>query len=179
MADVIGNKTDSAASGVVSTTESIMAYVKQLVTANMPQCVEKSDGACLNNLTDDLFTITGGLIRCKIVGFVSTVLVGTTNLRLKFTSTTPAATIDLNAGAVACDNDAAGTIYYNVGATSVFTPASSLGGKILDPVTVEETEFILSAGSIGCLSSAAATGNIKWYLSYTPLSPNTVVVAAA
>ena len=35
MRDVIGNKTDAAAAGVVSATESLMAYVKQLVTANV------------------------------------------------------------------------------------------------------------------------------------------------
>ena len=181
MRDVIGSKSDTAAAGAVTATDSLMGYMKQLVGLGfaLPQCCVKADGACLNNTTDPLFTITGGMVRARIVGLVTTVLVGATNLRLKFTSVAPAATIDLNAGAVACDNDAAGTVYYNIGATSVFTPASTLGGKLIDPVTVEEVYFLLAPGSVGCLSSAAATGVIAWYMTYEPLSPLSVVVAAA
>jgi hypothetical protein len=180
--DLLGNRRTAAATGAVTTTDKMMAYIKQLVTNSelnaYPRCVEKTDGAFLNG-SDSLFTISGGMIRCKIVGLVTTVLVGTGTGRLTFTSVAPAATINLNAGAVACDADAAGTIYYNVGATSVFTPSSSLGGMLLDPVTVEETEFLLAPGTIKFLGSAAQTGVIAWYLSYIPLSENVSVVAAA
>lgn len=179
--ELLGNRATDAAAGAVTDDDTLMAYIKQLVGINnsLPQCVVKSDGAVLNGATDPLFTITGGPVRCRIVGLVTTVLVGAANLRLTFTSVAPAATINLNAGAVAVDNDAAGTIYYNVGATSVFTPAASLGGIILDPVTVQETEFILAPGSVGALGSAAATGVIAWYMDFTPLSPLSVVAAAA
>jgi hypothetical protein len=178
--DLIGTPKSAAATGVATDTDKLYAYMKQLIDVGVaiPQCIAKTDGAVLNG-SDNLFTITGGMIRCKIVGLVTTVLVGAANLRLTFTSVAPAATINLNAGAVAVDNDAAGTIYYNVGATSVFTPAASLGGIILDPVTVEETEFLLAPGTIKALGSAAATGVIAWYLSYIPLSKNVVVAAAA
>lgn len=178
--ELVGNKATSAAAGAVTDDDTLMAYMKQLVGFSEagPKCVVKEDGAFLNG-SDNLFTITGGMIRCKIVGLVTTVLVGTGNGRLTFTSVAPAATINLNAGAVACDADAAGTIYYNVGATSVFTPAASLGGIILDPVTVEETEFLLAPGTIKFLGSAAQTGVIAWYLSYIPLSPDVAVAAAA
>jgi len=144
----------------------------------LPKCIEKTDGAVLNGL-DPLFTITGGLVRCKIVGHVTTLIGGAANLRLQHITTDPAATVELNAGAVAVDADAVGTVYHNLGATSVFTPSTGLGFVLLDPVTVEETEFILAPGVVQCLGSAAQDGVIKWSMSFTPLSPDTVVTVAA
>ena len=176
--DVIGNKEDAAAVGVVSTTESLMAYIKQLVSESGKRVIEKSDGAVLSGL-DPLFTITGGLIRAKIVGHVTTIIGGAANLRLQHITTDPAATVDLNAGAVAINTDVIGTIYHNLGATSVFTPSGGLGFVLLDPVTKEEVEFILAPGVVQCLGSAAQTGVIKWYMTYEPLSPNSVVTVAA
>jgi len=174
--DIIGSKVDAAAP--VGTTKSLVAYAKQGIMQSW-RCVEKSDGSVPNNTTDDLFTITGGPIRCKIVGLVTTIIGGAANARLRHTTVAPAATVELNAALVAIDADAVGTIYQNVGATSVFTPSTGLGYKIVDPVTVEETEFILDIGTIKFFASATQTGNIKWYLSYQPLTPSAVVVAAA
>lgn len=137
-----------------------------------------SEVALPNNAATNLFTISGGPIRCKITGVVTTVIGGAANGKLQMTTTTPAATVDLNAAAVAITSDAAGTIYQNVGATSVFTPSAGLGYKICDPVTVEETEFILTPGTVKFHSSATQTGGVTWYISYQPLSPASRVVAA-
>jgi hypothetical protein len=241
MRDVIGNKTDAAAAGAVSETESLMAYAKQTVTnaeailadtdtiagialpvdpvadslaayissggtaagtnladsksivdalgfdgsafvagglaMYLPRTVEKSDGAILTG-NDDLFTITGGPIRAKITGIVTTIIGGSANGDLQIVTTEPAATFDLNAAPVAINDDASGTSYRNVGATSVFTPVTA-GAVIIDPVTAEDVEFLLPIGTVHFRSSAAQTGNIKWYLTYWPLSPNSSVVAAA
>lgn len=180
MRDVIGSKSDTTAAGAVTTTDSLMAYAKQLVSLGfaLPQCCVKTDGAVLTG-SDPLFTITGGMVRAKIVGLVTTIIGGASNLRLQFTSVAPAATVELNAAAVAADNDAVGTIYTNVGATSVFTPSTGLAFKLGDPVTVEEVTFLLAPGTVNCLGSAARTGVIAWYMTYEPLSPLSVVVAAA
>lgn len=188
MADVIGSKADTAATGAVTATDSLTAYIKQIVTAEIanaaintavPICVaHKLVSTLPNNTTTNLFTIGSGLIRAKIVGFVDTVIGGAANAKLQFTSTTPAATIELNAAAVAINSDAAGTIYYNAGATSVFTPATSLGGVLLDPVTTEEVEFIFSPGTVKFHCSATQTGAISWYMSYIPLTPSVIVAAA-
>ena len=195
--DVVGNKEDAAA--VVGTTKSLVANVKQVTNQGqkldaaaiaaspaagsfityLPRSVEKSDGAVLDAATDDLFTITGGPVRCKIVGLVTTAIGGAANMSLQHTTTDPAATVELNAAPVAITSDAAGTIYTNVGATSVFTPSTGLGFKIGDPVTVEEVEFILAPGTVKALGSAVQSGVIKWYMTYWPLSPNSLVVAAA
>ena len=141
------------------------------------KCIAKTDGAVLTG-DDDLFVITGGPVRAKIVGLVTTVLVGTSNGDLQIDVTTPAATVDLNTAPVAINADAAGTMYHNVGATSVFTPVTA-GVSLQDPVTLEETEFILPVGTVIFRSSAAQTGVIAWYMTYEPLSPDSVVTAAA
>lgn len=187
MADVLGGKADTAATGAVTATDSIAAYVKQLVTANiamaslamgLPQCCVKTDGAILAGV-DPIFTIAGGPVLCQIFGLVTTLVVGAANLRLQHITTAPAATVELNAGAVAANDDAVGTMYYNIGATSVFTPSGGLGFALLDPVTVQPVQFLLAPGVVQCLGSAARTGVIAWYMSYIPLSTSTVVTAAA
>lgn len=142
------------------------------------KCVVKTDGAILSGV-DPIFTITGGPVRCKIVGLVTELVVGASNLRLQHITTSPAATVNLNAGAVAVDDDAVGTFYYTVAATGVFTPSSGLGFKIQDPVTVEECDFLLAPGVVQCLGSAARAGVVAWYMTYEPLSPDSVVTAAA
>ena len=178
--EVIGNKTDAAATGVVTATDTLVGYVKQLVTEAGPRCVEKSDGAVLTG-NDNLFTITGGPVRAKIVGIVTTIIGGASNGDLQIVTTDPAATANLNAGVVAIDNDASGTSYINVGNTSVFTPTTAGAVLVGAAVAAEqsETEFILPIGTVHFRSSAAQTGVIKWYMTYSPLSPNSVVVAAA
>jgi hypothetical protein len=143
-----------------------------------PRSVVTSAVAVPDNTTTDLFTISGGPVRCKIVGVVTTVLGGNANGKVQMTTTTPAATLDLSAAAVATNDDAAGTVYHHLGATAVFTPGGELGIAVLDPVTVEETEFILTPGTVKYHSSATQTGAITWYMTYTPMSPLSRVVAA-
>lgn len=188
---VIGKMDDAAATGAITTIDNVMGYVKQLVTEGIArdaaiavlatqslQCCVKADGAILTGL-DPLFTIAGGPIRARIVGLVTELLVGNSNLRLQHITTVPAATVELNAGAVAVNDDAVGTIYYNVGATSVFTPTGGLGFHLCDPVTVDETYFLLAPGVVQCLGSAARAGVVAWYITYDKLSPLSTVVAAA
>lgn len=141
------------------------------------RCIEKSDGAVLAG-ADPLFTITGGpILVTRIIGIVTTVLGGVANGTLQATTTEPAATVALST-TVAIDNDAAGTSYRFAGATGVLTPDTN-GAKIIDPVTVEDCQFLVPIGNINFLGSAARTGNIKWYMAYIPLSPLSVVTAAA
>lgn len=163
---------------VANSDGSVMERIENLERTLSQRCVVKTDGAVLNGL-DPLFTISGGLIRARIVGIVTTLIVGNSNLRLQHITTSPAATVDLNAGAVAVNDDAVGTIYYNVGATSVFTPSSGLGFHIVDPVTLDETHFLLAPGVVQCLGSAARDGVIAWYMTYEKLSQDSLVVAAA
>lgn len=181
---VFGTRQTPAATGAVNTLKNVMAYIKQLVTEGIARdaviaelCV-KADGAVLNGL-DPLFTISGGPVRARISGLVTTPVGGAANLRLQHITTVPAATVELNAGAVAVDTDAAGTFYYNLGSTSVFTPSTGLGFALVDPVTVDELYFLLAPGVVQCLGSAAQSGVIAWFMDYIKLSPLSTVVAAA
>lgn len=127
--------------------------------------------------SDVLFTITGGpILVTKMIGIVTTVLAGTANGTLRAGVTTPAGNVALST-TVAIDDDAAGTSYRFVGATGVLTPVTA-GAKIIDPVTVEDCNFLVPVGNIHFLTSAAMTGAITWYMSYIPLSPDCVVTAA-
>lgn len=147
--------------------------------ASVEMCCEKSDGAVLNG-ADPLFTIAGGPIRVlEIVGIVTTVIGGAANCSIQEVVTEPAATVDFNAAPVAIDNDAAGTSYRTINTTGVFTPVTA--GFVLEAnaFAVMPTQYICPIGTIQALCSAAQSGVIKWYLRYKPLSPNSVVTAAA
>ena len=140
--------------------------------------VVKSDGSCAAAGDDDLFIITGGPVRAKIVGVVTdTIGTTATNGDLQIDVTAPANTFDLNAAPVAIEQDAIGTVYTNVDSTSVFT-ATTLGASIIDDVAAAEAEFILPVGTVIFRSSGASAGTIQWTMTYEALSPNSMVVPA-
>lgn len=193
--------TDSATSvlGAIGANNANNAFSSSLVVANADgsvlerlealksqsleiakRAVAKLDGAVINaaGVGDPIFVITGGPVRAKITGLVTTIIGGAANMSLQIATVAPAATVTLNAAPVAIDNDAVGTFYRNVGATSVFTPSTALGLVLSDPVTVEEVDLILSPGTVAALASAPQTGVIAWYMVYEPLSPLSVVTSA-
>jgi hypothetical protein len=152
------------------------------LAAAVPKCVEKSDGAVLTG-DDDLFVITGGPVLAQIFGIVTTIIGGASNGTLQITTTTPAAKIALST-TVAIDTDAAGTSYSFTGVAAGTVPALypvTGGGRWFAPstATFDLAEFLLPIGTVSFGSSAAQTGVIKWYMIYKPLSPNSVVTAAA
>lgn len=181
LAEMVGsddnNNEFSSANVVANADGSILERLEWL--QGMPlveRCIEKSDGAVLKG-ADPLFVITGGpILVTSIVGIVTTIIGGAANGTLQATTTEPAATVALST-TVAIDNDAAGTSYRFAGATGVLTPDTN-GAKIIDPVTVEDCAFLVPIGNINFKGSAAATGVIKWYMTYKPLSPNSVVTVA-
>lgn len=145
----------------------------------LPQCVAKLDGAVLNG-ADPIFTITGGPVRCTIYGIVTTAVgAGTTNAKYTITTTTPAATVDLNAAAVDIDADAAGTSYRNINTTSVFTPVTAGVVLLGNAFATNDHEFFLPIGTVNFTCDAARSGVIEHYMMFTPLSHLSRVVAAA
>jgi hypothetical protein len=143
----------------------------------LPRCVVKSDGAVVSG-DDPIFTVTGGPVRATMYGIVTTILAGTGNGKLTYTTVAPAATVDL-CSAVAVDNDAAGTSYRFINTTAVLTPVTA--GVVIqgNAFATDDTEFFLPIGSMNFNCTGAATGVIGWYMMYTPLSPLSRVVAAA
>jgi hypothetical protein len=187
--EVVGNKSDAAAA--VGTTKSLMAYAKQAVTHGLTnvgygvqqrKCVLKADGSVLNG-ADSLYTISGGPIYARIFGIVTTVIGGAANGTLNITTTTPSGTTALST-TVAIDSDAAGTLYsFNTvaaGTVPVLTPTTA-GALWFNEATAtfNSAFYFLPPGTVVFTCSAARTGVIAWYLEYLPLSPATVVVAAA
>lgn len=141
---------------------------------SMQVCIEKSDGV-VSNGTDALFTVTGGpIIVEEFVGIVTTVIGGAANCHIDATTTEPAATTPLSTD-VAIDSDDAGTSYtFTVADPGVLTPTTN--GAVDN---LARAHWLVPIGSIGAHCSADQTGNIKWYMVYRPLSPNSVVTAAA
>ena len=179
MRDVIGSKVDAAAP--VGTTKSLMAYAKQIANQGR-RSVIKSDGGVLA-ASDPLFTISGGPILAQIFGIVSELIVGAANGTLQIITTLPVATVALST-TVAIDDDAAGTCYNFTGVAAGTVPSlrpDTAGVRWFAPstATFDLAEFFLSPGSVEFLGSAARVGVIKWYMTYLPLTPTSVVVVAA
>lgn len=143
----------------------------------IPRCVVKTNAAVVSGTTA-LFTISGGPVRATIYGVVTTVLVGTGNGKLTTTTTTPAATVDMSAGAVAYDNLAAGTSIRHINTTAILTKVTAGFVMMGNAFATDDTEFFLVPGSVGFNGTGAATGGIDWYCMYTPLSPASVVTPA-
>jgi hypothetical protein len=95
-------------------------------------------------------------------------------LTLEAVTTAPAATVALST-AVLIDTDDIGTSYtFTQVAVPVLTP--TLAGYMTEPPA---NRWLLPIGSIQATCAAANSGTIKWYMTYKPLSPNSVVVATA
>jgi len=135
---------------------------------------EKSDGAVLSG-SDDLFVISGGpILVTEFVGLVTTNVGGASNCHIDMVVTEPAGTVALSTN-VAIDSAVAGTSFTFTAATpGVLTP--TVAGA-LDQVPV--IRWLLPAGTLKAHCSTARSGNIRWFMSYKPLSPSSVVTAAA
>ena len=137
--------------------------------------IEKSDGACLNG-SDLLFTVTGGpIMMYRLIGVVTTDIgANAATCHIDYTTTTPAATTTALSTTVNIETDAAGTTYnFTNVAVPVLTPTTN------GVVQTTQALWLLPIGGMFAHCSAANTGNIKWYLAYVPLSPNSEVIAAA
>ena len=141
----------------------------------LERAIEKSDGAVLNG-ADNLFTIAGGpVLITEFVGIVTTEIgAGPATCTIQITTTDPAGTVSLST-AVAIETDAVGTSYtFTVATPGVLTP--TLAG-VHDQAP--RLAWLCPIGTIKATCSAAATGVIKWYAVYKPLSQNSIMAAAA
>jgi len=144
----------------------------------LPRAVVKKNG----NVTggdDPIFDITGGPVFCQLYGIVTTVIGGAANAKLTITTTTPSATVDMSAGAVAIDSDAAGTSYRSINTTAVFTPVTAGFVMTGNAFATQDVDFFCPIGTINFNTSAAQTGVVEWYCLYYPLSPLSQVASAA
>jgi len=138
-------------------------------------CVVKADGAQLNG-DDPIFTVAGGpVLVTHFFGLVTTLIgANVATMQIQHDVTTPAGTVNLST-AVAIEDDPAGTSYHFTAATpGVLTPVPA---GCFDQVP--ENHWFLPIGTMQAVGGAANTGTIAWYMVYKPLSPASVVTAAA
>jgi hypothetical protein len=175
-----GAKTDAAATGAVGTTTSQLAYIKQLVNVNLAveRCVEQPVCA-LTNAAQPLFNITGGPILMVAMYAIVSVDTGATatNGTLQELVTAPSATVVLGT-TVSVASKATGTSIRWINTTGILTPVTA-GIVPIYPATIATLDIsaLLPVGQVQFLTTAANTGNIKFYMVYKPLSPSCVVVA--
>ena len=152
-----------------------MAEVLRHIDDAQEQCIVKSDGAVLG-AADALFTITGGpILITGFFGLVTTEIgAGASTCQIIEAVAAPAGNVNFST-AVDIDADAVGTSYHLTAATpGVFTPVTA-GAFDQWPTN----NIFAPIGTINATTSVARDGVIAWYMTYKPLSPTSVVVAAA
>jgi hypothetical protein len=118
-----------------------------------------------------IFTVTGKVLICDIVGEVITTAIasGTNNTKLTANPTTLAdvdlcATVDIASSAI-------GSMFHVTGTFSdamVITTSAAFESQA--------TAFEVSTGTIDLYCSASKTGKVKWVLFYIPLDSGATVV---
>lgn len=167
---VIGNKADTAAVGVPSTSESLMAYVKQ-IAQNVPEIVAgTTDTSPLGSM--DLWTISGPVLILDIWGIVATVIqTQATNCKLSFDPDDGGSDVDL------CTNvdltaAATGSI---IRITRDVSEAAIISLDVAEVTDYHSEAMIIGqAGDIKVTYGAASTGVVNWYLRYVKIGTGVV-----
>ena len=133
--------------------------------------VMKGPAAIVNNTTANLYTVNGGAVLVDgLAGLVTTTLSSTANLSI---GTTGAAASIATATALA--NNAAGTWVVPVTSGGKATSLVIAGAVFTLAPPFIINPFIVGAGNITWTTSAAATGQMQWYLWYTPIDEGATV----
>jgi len=177
--EVIGNKTDAAAAGAVTTTDTLVGYIKQLVSAvDLIKGIKISRTAAdvFNGTQVPIFTVATG--RVLVLGLVGEVSVAAIDGGASNTSfvTNPTVGTDMAMCAVLDINaDENGSIYSITGAVGDALHGGSGGGGMFmnTPIVVPEgTIDLLTAADVG---TGGALGAFDiWYI---PLDTGAVVTA--
>ena len=183
--EVIGNKEDTAAAGAVTTTDTMVAYIKQLVTAAVADAV--LSGSRKKVISDDLaaaditgtatrFTITGGPIRVLSLGaWVSTTIpAGANTMQFGYTPAGGGGANTLS-GATDTASAAADQLFMLDGVKATAPVATTdpgvlAGGQLLVSTPIQGV--ILAPGVVQTIFSAGppATGAITVFMEYEPMT---------
>jgi hypothetical protein len=167
----IGKKSDAAAVGPVTSTDSIMAYLKQLVTEGAQGGILAIGYTLTDLTTGDVFSITGGLVKVKeIIGRVTTAIENqATVVSLDFDPDNGGANVDLTSNTGDIDNLEPGTL---IRMTHDFSEDMIISGDEDDAIEgtdIQPTGTILGPGDVIVTFGAASTGAITWYMLYESL----------
>lgn len=168
MNQVVGNKADATAAGVATETDTMMAYLKQLVMG-VPDIVLKSTGDMTGmNSGEVLFTVTGDVL----------VRVGA-SVDVAVTSTSGTTTIEVGiAGntAALCVQDAVDNTAFAIGDSwSLITAADANGAQLADEwMLIGNGADIILTISVDDLTA----GEVDFYAQFIPLTAGSALVAA-
>ena len=174
MADVVGSKADAAAVGVVSETESLMAYLKQLV-AGIPEIVAATPVAS-PLASADLWSCSGPVIVHDIWGIVTTTAIQAqaTTVTLSFDPDDGGSDVNLN---TAVDANAAPTGQI-IRCTKDVSEAALSFLDVAEATDIQAPGIILSqAGDIKVTYGAASTGQINWFIRYSKIGTGVITAA--
>jgi len=129
--------------------------------ANLPQSTQSA-----------LFTVSGKVLVCDIVGEVTNVVqAGANNMKLVSNPTVGAdvdlcATVDIAAAAVGS--------MFNISGTLSDAMVKTVSGAFVS----QASPIVVSDGTIDLSCDASKTGKIKWVLFYLPLASGATIVTA-
>ncbi len=168
MNQVVGNKKDAAAVGAVSETETLMAYLKQLVGGEVKEFIAgTTDVSPLASMS--LWTITGGPVMVhEIFGVVTTTLIQAqaTTIKLILDPTDGGTNVDLSSAGLDATGDATGTLYRW---TKDFSEAIIALLDAMEATDIQAPGVILMPGDIEVVYGDTSTGQINWYCQYSSL----------
>ena len=174
--DVIGSKSDAAAAGAVTTTDTLVGYIKQLINGggSLGIAVDKAATTLPETAAVAQFTIAGGrVLVTSIVGEVTTVIETQANETKLTANPTTGTSVDMCA-VLDISADEVGCLYGITG-----TPADALVGTNAGlTVGMSNKGIVVNIGTIDLACGATNTGETKWTLHYLPIDAGATVVAA-
>jgi len=195
--DVVGNKTDAAAAGAVTATESVMAYAKQNVTnteaAATAIATIDSEVGVIDGIVDDLkavaeytattasinlavgnnniFTVTGVVQIVEIIGTVDTtfkVIANNTKIVAGGGSVDICGVVDITG--------AAQFSIFSITGTFANAMIINTGGAFVSQpgaITVGTGNIV-----VNCAGDDDSTGAVTWMVRYKPISSDGAIAAA-
>ena len=173
--DVVGSKSDATAAGAITTTDSIMGYVKQIVASNiLGEVVNKTTATLPATTAGALFTVASGrVLITSIVGEVTTVIQTQANATKLVANPTTGTLVDM-CTTLDISADDVGCLYGITG-----TPADALVGTDAGlTIGMSNNGIIVNTGTIDLDCAATNTGSVKWTLHYVPIDVGATVVSA-
>jgi hypothetical protein len=193
--EVIGNKEDTAATSTVTTTDTMMAYVKQLVTNTEAAAVSLATNASWSVRTvvkaglaldggdvADVFTIAGGPIELLGLNMLITTAVSANACAVYFLTdpdladyadTPLCAGADINAAAI-------GNVFSIIDCDSAQAWVKNADGTNVGRMMEVGSQFLMPGGiDYKAANADPSTGAASVYVTYRPLSATSTVTASA
>lgn len=203
--EVIGNKTDTTAAGDVTTTDTVIAYLKQLVTelsgtAGIPTWPSAAKAANTVSIaealryitqlqspqlatvtsaspltTGTLFTFTGSIEIIHLIGRVTTVIQGQATTVRLYITPDALAAYNITGATGDINGDLVGTLISITGTAAADIVDTTGVGAIAPGQANPVVTTCVTNGVIGVTYGAASTGAIVWEMLWRPLSTGATV----